>query len=350
MANVKITEAEINFMKSQINFLPDWYYTYLRGFRFNPNQVYISQDEEGYLDVEIEGQWCDTIVWEMPILSSISELYHQLSGHYISSYDYQELWYEAYDKCDKAIKAGLKFSDMGTRRRFSFEHHDNVLNAMSQCANDIADDPDNNYTGKFIGSSNVYFCMKYGLKPVGTMSHQCISLIEGLIASPFEANYTMMKLWAETFDGNCGIYLYDCFGDKLFFDNLSLQMAKLYSGLRQDSGDEKEQTLKIIDKYNSLGINPKHKDVVYSNGLNLNKAIELHKWIDGRVNDSYGIGTFFTGTVKDYAPMNIVIKAIGGRITENREFHDFVKLSCDKGKTLGNPEKCQYILNLINNN
>lgn len=342
IASVQITEEEIDYMKSQIDFLPDWYYTYLRGFRFNPNQVRINQDENGYLDITIEGPWNETIVWEMPILSTIAELKHYIDGHYMNNAELTAAREKAYNDCMDMRRAELNFADMGTRRRYSFDHQDMVLQYMKK-AEDIIE----LCTGRFLGTSNVYFAMKYNLKPIGTMSHQCISLIEGLVSSPFEANHTMMKLWAETFNGNCGIYLYDCFGDKLFFDNLSLEMALLYDGLRQDSGDERDQTLKICAKYESLGINPRNKSVVYSNALNKEKAIELHNWIGGRVKDSYGIGTYFTGTVKDYKPMNIVIKAIEARITEKREPHDLVKLSCDKGKTLGNPDKCQYILSLI---
>lgn len=344
MKNVTITEEEIAYMKQRIDFLPDWYYTYLRGFRFNPEYVHIEQDNEGYLDITITGPWHETIVWEMPILASVSELYHYINGHYYTNpKDINAVHEKAYNDAVSMITNGLRFADMGTRRRYSFEYHDEVLKWM--CKGAEIQGP--KYTGRFLGTSNVYFAMKYNLQPIGTMSHQCISLIEGLVASPFEANHTMMKLWAETFNGNCGIYLYDCFGDKLFFDNLSLEMALLYSGLRQDSGDEKDQTEKICAKYKSLNIDPSTKSVVYSNALDKNKAIELHKWIDGRVQDSYGIGTYFTGKVKDYAPMNIVIKAVEAAITEKREWHHLVKLSCDAGKTLGNQEKCDYLISLI---
>jgi nicotinate phosphoribosyltransferase len=162
-----------------------------------------------------------------------------------------------------------------------------------------------------------------------------------------------MDKWSRCFDGNVGIYLYDAFGDKVFFNNLSKRLAKTFDGLRVDSGDEKEQTEKIMAKYRELGINPSTKAIVYSNALTIDKAIELHKWLGGRMKDSVGIGTHLCADVTNaetgegFPYSNIVIKLVGFRITELRKWQDAVKLSNDKGKTLGNKEKCNYILNVI---
>lgn len=124
-------------------------------------------------------------------------------------------------------------------------------------------------------------------------------------------------------------------------------MAMMYCGLRVDSGNEEEQTEKIIEKYKQLGINPATKQVVYSNGLDVDRCIEIHSFCKGRVLDSYGVGTHLMCDINDAKPSNIVIKLTKCRITEMREWHDCIKLSCDKGKTLGNEKKCQYILSLI---
>ena len=202
------------------------------------------------------------------------------------------------------------------------------------------------WPGVFTGTSNVYLAMKHGTKCLGTMSHQLISF-EEIVSGVFECNFNVMRKFSDVYDGDNGIYLYDCFGDKVFFSNLSKRMAMMYKGLRVDSGDEAEQTEKIIAKYKSLGIDPATKQVVYSNGLDIDKAIEIHKMCAGRVQDSYGVGTHITCDVTGVKPMNIVVKLTRGRITELREWHDCIKLSCDKGKTLGNPEKCRYILSVV---
>ena len=343
MKDVVITNDEIEFMIKKMYYLPLWYFTFLKGYRFNPNEVTINQDKEGYLDISIKGKWFSTIMWEMPILSCISELIHTINGD-IKKYDEEEEYKKSYGKMCLALEKGLTISDMGTRRRFSYNHHYNVIKSFVEAEQTAKE---NLFAfGKFVGTSNVWFAKEFNLTCVGTCSHQVISF-EEIISGVFECNNKFMEKWSDAYDGLNGIMLYDCFGDKVFFNNFQTKYAKLFDGLRVDSGDEFEQTEKIIEKYKSLGVEPSTKAVVYSNGLDLNKAIQIHKFVDGRVRDSYGIGTQFTCDVNNVKPSNIVIKMVKGRITENREWHDCVKLSCDKGKTLGNKDKCDYLFKII---
>lgn len=346
MVNVVITDEEIQFMRKKCYYLPEWFFMLLKGYRFNPNELNISQDEEGYLSIDIKGKWYSTIMWEMPILSTISELTHILNGD-LDKYNFKEEYQKSYDKMIKALENGLMIADMGTRRRFSFEHQEMVIRSFIQASKDYDDClPKNDNCGVFNGTSNVYFAMKYDLPVIGTMSHQAISFEEN-VSGVFECNNAFMSKWNDTFDSDNGIMLYDCFGDDVFFKNFSKKLAKAFDGLRVDSGKEEEQLDKIITKYQSLGINPIHKKVIFSNGLNIDRAIEIHKYCNHRMHDSYGIGTYLTCDVTDCNPSNIVVKLVKSRITENREWHDCVKLSCDKGKTLGNQDKCNYLLSII---
>lgn len=351
MKDVAITEEEIEFMKRKVYFLPDWYYDFLRGYHFNPSEVHIHQDQSGYLSIMIEGKWYSTIMWEMPILSTISELMHIINGD-IEKVDREAEYNRAFDKALKALKGGLTISDMGTRRRFDFQNHHDVIKAFCDAVKYSQKDNTQIYTGKFVGTSNVWFAKEFDLIPIGTMSHQVISA-EECVSGVFECNYNVMDKWSKCYDGDVGIYLYDNFGDKVFFSNLSKRLAKTFDGLRVDSGDEKEQTEKIIKKYQHLNIDPSSKSIVYSNALTIDKAIELHNWLEGRMKDSYGIGTHLMADVMNaetnekFPYSNIVIKLVGFRITESREWQDCVKLSNDKGKTLGNKEKCEYIQKMI---
>lgn len=349
MKDVIITDEEIEFMKNKIYFLPEWYYSFLKGYRFNPKEVNIFQDPSGFLSITISGKWYSTIMWEMPILSTISELMHIINGD-IDKVDRAYEYKMAIEKGVKAFSNGLLLSDMGTRRRFDFQNHYDVIKALKDAeALCIANGKCN---GKFVGTSNVWLAKEFNLTPIGTMSHQIICA-EECVTGLAECNYNVMEKWSNVYSGDLGIFLPDAFTHKVFFDNFSKKHAKMFDGIRIDSGDEKEETLKMIEKYKSLGIDPSTKAIVYSNALSIDKAIELHKWVNGRMKDSYGIGTHLCADVVDFVTnkkfpySNIVIKLTGFRITENRQWQDCVKLSNDKGKTLGNQEKCEYLLKQI---
>ena len=339
LSELAISDEEIAFMRDHCQYLPLWYFTFLKGFRFNLKELSISQDNEGHLDINVRGKWFSAIMWEMPILSCISELIHSMRGD-LDRYDAALEEQRARRKAEQIFSEGLTLGDMGTRRRLSFAHHDMVVRVMKE----VYDSRE--WSGRFTGTSNVYLAMKYGCAPLGTMSHQLISFEEN-VSGIFECNFNVMKKFSDVYDGDNGIYLYDCFGDKVFFSNLSKRMAMMYKGLRVDSGNEEEQTEKIIAKYLQLGIDPATKQVCYSNGLNIDRAVEIHRYVAGRLQDSYGVGTFLTCDVVGAEPMNIVLKLTRGRITELREWHDCVKLSCTPGKTLGNKAKCDYLLSLL---
>jgi nicotinate phosphoribosyltransferase len=132
LAEVVITDEEREFMTRSFPFLPYWFINvFLRGFRFNPAELTISQDEEGHLDIRVKGKWWSTIIWEMPILATISELMHTLNGDTMK-YDAEAEWEKSLQKGRKIWTNGLTLGDMGTRRRFTFEHQERVLDALIQ--------------------------------------------------------------------------------------------------------------------------------------------------------------------------------------------------------------------------
>jgi len=191
----------------------------------------------------------------------------------------------------------------------------------------------------FVGTSNVYFAKKYNLTPIGTMSHQFIETCS--LYGYNEANYVAMDYWQDCFKGDLGTFLYDTYTRKAFFENFTELHAKLFDGLRVDSGDNIEALEDIISKYKELGINPAEKIIVFSNALKWNDAIELHKKVKDRMKDSYGIGTNLTCDVDNVKPMNIVIKLTSAKITEKRQWKNVVKLSDDLGKYTGDPTEIE---------
>lgn len=328
LESVVITEEEIAFMRKRCRYIPTWFYSYLKGFRYDSDWIRINQDENGHLDIEFEGCWSDTIFLEVKVLAIISELYYMMTG-LDKHFDYDLYHVESYDKARRMIEAGCFFSDFGTRRRASFKAQDTVIKAMKECQETIGG------PGRFIGTSNVYFAMKYDLVPVGTMAHELICAIAGMYG-PQMANHIAMKTWASTYRGALGTFLYDTYGWRIFSLNFSEDYANMFKGLRVDSGDNFKELDRIMDKYRSLNIDPRSKQIVFSNGLDVEKAIEIQKYAYDKCMPSFGIGTHFTNDFKGIRPMNIVIKLIALKITESWPFYcSTCKLSEEPGKYSG---------------
>lgn len=331
LEQLTITDEEIAFMRRKCYYLPDWFYIYLRGFRFSRKWVHARQDEDGHLHIEFEGVWAETILLEVKMLAIVSELYYIVCGEE-DRFDYDAYYPKSYHKAERLLAAGCTYSDFGTRRRASFQAEDTVVRAMKDCQEA------RDWKGRFVGTSNVYLAMKYDLTPVGTMAHEFIAAIGGMYG-PQMANHIAMNAWRHTFNGALGTFLYDTFGWNIFSLNFSEDFANLFKGLRVDSGDNMEQLQKICTKYRSLGIDSKSKQVIFSNALDTDRAIALQQEAEKYVQPSFGIGTHFTNDFDGIRPMNIVIKLVAAKITESWPFYnDTCKISEDTGKHTGNPE------------
>ena len=330
LEDLRITDEEIAFMRRRCRYLPEWFFTYLKGFRYDRRWVNVNQDAAGHLSVDIEGAWSNTILLEVKLLAIISELYYRMTGQ-AERLDYNECERRAAKKAGCLIGAGCVFSDFGTRRRASFASQDCVVRAMSGI-NSRMDGP-----GRFAGTSNVYLAMKYDVVPMGTMAHELICAMAGMYG-PQMANYLAMKVWASTYRGALGTFLYDTYGWDIFSLNFSEDYANMFKGLRVDSGDNRQELRRIVDKYRSLGIDPRSKQVVFSNALDTDAAIELQRYAEGLCQPVFGIGTHFTNDFEGVRPLNIVIKLFAVKITELWGFYNQTcKLSEDAGKYSGDP-------------
>lgn len=338
LENVVITDEEIAFMRRRCNYIPAWFMSFLKGFRYDSRWVNASQDAEGHLRIEFQGCWSDTILLEVKVLAIVSELYYMVTGQ-DKTFDYGEYYVKSQAKAAKLIEAGCNFSDFGTRRRASFEAQDTAVRAMKEC--NAAG------RGRFVGTSNVYFAMKYDLTPIGTMAHELICAIAGMYG-PLMANHIAMGIWSRTYRGALGTFLYDTYGWRIFSLNFSEDFANMFKGLRVDSGDNFRELDMIVDKYRSLGVDPATKQVVFSNGLNIDRAIEIQRYAEGKCIPSFGIGTHFTNDFPGVKPMNIVIKLVSVKITESWPFYSSTcKLSEDKGKYTGDPATVKRFLEIL---
>ena len=329
-AGLALTKEEERFLVTRCYFFDPVFIDLLKGFRFDPAEVSIKQ-KDGNLDVEIEGLWYRTVLWEVPLLALISELFFLIKGEKPG-----EVEVRASEKARKLNDIKAEYSDFGTRRRFSFDVHDSVIKTLK-----------NNSTFFFKGTSNVYLAMKHNLTPIGTHPHEWF-MFHASRYGYRSANARALDAWVDVYKGNLGIALSDTYTSDNFFSSFSTLHAKLFDGIRQDSGDPLAFTDKAVEFYRDNRIDPATKTIVYSDALDPDKIKGIKKYVSRRIHDVYGIGTNLTNDV-GVRPLNIVIKLTGSGQGIYDDYHPVVKLSDDPGKYTGDPEEiklCKAILNL----
>jgi nicotinate phosphoribosyltransferase len=193
----------------------------------------------------------------------------------------------------------------------------------------------NEHTINFIGTSNVYLAYKYNLVPIGTHAHEWFMFHAAKYGFKM-SNKLALENWVKVFRGDLGIALSDTFTSDAFFIAFDTKLAKLFDGVRQDSGDPIEFGYKIIDHYKKLNIDPKSKTIIFSDSLNPEKVREISKEFRGKIKVSFGIGTNLTNDV-GAEPLNIVIKMTEA-LPEGRHWIPTVKLSDSFGKYTGERE------------
>jgi len=309
------------------------YLEYLRHHRFNPNEVCVTQTDED-LKVEICGPWYSAILWEVPLLAAISELYYLKLG--IAPKFRKERYKTNVDKVDKLIKHKVNFIEFGTRRRFSFGVQNELLDDMSTRKQ---------ISQYCLGTSNVLLATTHNMRPIGTQAHEWF-MFHGAIFGPQMATSIALDKWAETYKGKLGIALTDTYTTDWFLRSFDYVRASLWDGVRQDSGDPMEFADKIIKHYESLGIDPSTKTIVFSDSLDVDKVLEIEEYVNKRIKTVYGIGTNFTNDV-GVDPLNIVIKMTA--CSYNREgFVPTVKLSDNPGKRSGPQEYAGLYNSMVN--
>lgn len=331
MESLSFKDSEIEFLKKTMYYMPPFFFDYLKSVKFDASMLSINQDEDGLLSVEAVGPLYKAVIWEVPLLATISELYYRMSG-IREAYDVDTLLDDvnskAIEKTYKLINNGVRFSEFGTRRRASFAVQDAVLDGISFASGVSGADT------TFSGTSNLFFAKKYNLKPIGTMSHQLVSAV-GALFGYNEANYLSMQWWQEVFNADLGIFLADTYTTEAFLNNFTKMHAKLLDGVRQDSGCPYVFTSKIVNKYIELGIDPKTKAITYSDGLDIDKAIAINSYAKNLIKPQFGIGTHFTNNIEGVKPCNIVMKLTKVKLTEKTAWKNCIKLSDSKGKYMG---------------
>lgn len=316
MGSLSLRIDESKFLKT-LPFIKPGYLNYLKNFRYNPIHVTVNVTPEKDLDIVVKGPWVETILWEVPIMAIVSETY--FAGN---PYDDNDFRWRTAEKVNTLNEYGCPFSEFGTRRRRSFAMQDSFLNTI-KVLRDMKNPLQN-----FMGTSNVHLAMKYGFTPIGTMAHEWI-MAHSALCSLKHANTYALENWVKVYKGQLGIALTDTFGTDAFFQDFDLLTAKIYDGVRHDSGEPLVFADRIIAHYKKLGINPQHKLIVFSDGLDVKEALRIKAHCHGKINYAFGIGTNFTNDVPGSKPLNMVIKL---RSVDGQEV---VKISDAPGKATG---------------
>ena len=337
--NLALTDEECEWAIKNIPYIPRHYWEWLKTFRFDSNKIKAWLDEDSHLHIEVTDVIYKVSMYEIPILAIVSEIYYKFHAINLGDFNYQVLTPLAAN-CEIAKENGFNFMEFGMRRRYSHDVEDLVCKYLSEnCPN-------------CVGCSTVYFAKKYGMKPLGTLAHESI-MFTAAYTSPKEANYLVMENWSKVYDGNLGTFLTDTYTVDEFLRQFSRKLAKLYDGVRHDSGDPFEFGEKIIKKYESYGIDPMSKTIIFSDALTFEKCAELKKYFDGKIKTSFGIGTNLSNNLYDIhtetriKPLNIVMKLTSMQVNPRQPIYGCVKLSDVPTKAMGHPKDIEVYKYLV---
>lgn len=300
LVDITFQESELTWLR-QFPYLSDGFVDALRTFRLVAEDVHIGE-RNGQLEVLIEGPWWRTILWEVPILALISELYHRAEGHISPETETEGLRRAdeklAFIKAQSDPLDRFLIIDMGTRRRFSGAWQQRIVKHLSQNAPNV-----------FKGTSNMLLAKETGLRLYGTMAHEYISAFQAMV-HPADSQQVALDTWMDVYRGDLGTALTDTIGMDAFFKDFDRKLALSFNGCRQDSGDPHVWGRRLINHYTALGIDAKAKSAVFSDNLDIPKAYALYTDFADEINTLFGIGTNLTndlGTPR----LSIVIKMVG---------------------------------------
>ena len=324
----QLLNNEFDFVVNNIRFIPRVYWEWLKGFKFDLSKIKFSLDDNNHLYISVTDKLYKSTLYETPILAIVSEIRNKWLNHQA---DMNEVKNRLMYKIDVSNTHSLKFSEFGMRRRFSYEVQNKVCEILRDCASFC------------IGTSNVYMAMCHNMNVIGTHPHEWF-MFHGAQYGYKQANYLALENWVNVYDGDLGIALSDTYTTDVFLKNFSRKHAKLFDGVRHDSGDPYVFIDKVIKRYKELGIDPLTKTIIFSNALDFETYKNIAKYCEGKIKYSAGIGTNLTNDC-GFKPSNIVMKLTKCRINQRQPWFTTIKLSDDEGKHMGNPKEieiCKY--------
>ncbi len=331
--SLSLTRGESTFLRGNTfygkrqMFRPE-FMSWFENLRLPP---YHLEKRDGQFELTFEGTWAEVTLWEIPALAVLMELRGRAVLNRMGRFELQVLYARALTKLWEKVERlrgidGLRIADFGTRRRHSYLWQDRCVQAMIEGLGPA-----------FVGTSNCHIAMKRDIEAIGTNAHELPMVYAALADSDAElarAPYDVLSDWHRDHDGNLRIILPDTYGTKGFLDRAPDWLTQ-WTGIRIDSGDPAKGAEIAIDWWKSRGEDPREKLVIFSDGLDVEKIIELHQQFSGRVKVSFGWGTLLTNDFRgltpedSLAPFSMVCKAIAA------EGRPTVKLSDNPLKAMG---------------
>lgn len=297
LCQIKLTEDELNYLAS-LPYIKSDFIDFLRLFKLDPRFINIQTNGKD-VQLTITGPWLHTILFEVPILAIISEIYYR---HAIPIPDLNQAKSILQTKIDLIkdyeYRDTYRLTEFGTRRRFSKKWQQAVV---IQLKNEIP--------SFFPGTSNVLLAKKLNLIPFGTMAHEYLQAHQALGPRLIDSQKQALESWVKEYRGNLGIALTDVVGMRAFFKDFDLYFAKLFDGIRHDSGDPFKWAQMALNHYKTLRINPRTKKLIFSDALTIERSLAIHRALHKKTNVAFGIGTNLTNDL-GYEPLQMVIKMI----------------------------------------
>ena len=305
LCSLHFQDAELLYLRS-MRFIKSDFVDFLGLFRLNEKYITLTALPSGEIDITIKGPWLHTILFEIPVLAIVNEVYfrNQRAKPDLA------LARQRLDTKMRQLRvdglADLKIADYGTRRRFSKAWHEEVLRSLVAGLG-------TGHTGQLAGTSNVLYAMKLGLTPLGTMAHEYLQACQALGPRLRDSQVYAFESWAREYRGDLGIALSDVYGMSAFLRDFDMYFCKLFDGARHDSGDPFAWGERLIAHYKANRVDPLTKTFIFSDVHTIPRTIELYQQFRGRCLLAFGIGTNLTNDMDDaprHEPLQIVIKLV----------------------------------------
>ena len=309
LCNLHFQDAELAYLRS-MRFIKSDFVDFLGLFRLNEKYVTVSPLPSGEIDIAIRGPWLHTILFEIPVLAIVNEVYFRNTQRLPDLLEGRRRLDVKIGQLRGEGLSDLKIADYGTRRRFSNAWHEEVLRVLSaRLGTGHSPGHAAGVGGQLAGTSNVLYAMKLGLVPLGTMAHEYLQACQALGPRLRDSQIYAFESWAKEYRGDLGIALSDVYGMGAFLRDFDPYFCKLFDGARHDSGDPFEWGEKMLSHYIRNRVDPRTKILIFSDGLTVTRTIELYQRFKGRCQLAFGIGTHLTNDL-GYEPLQIVIKMV----------------------------------------